>query len=90
MVLNIQHYTEEGKSKNNFRTDILEGYDLKIIRFTNGQVDENFVGVCKNIDMVVKQELPHRYRGAPRRMSLCGDAFAEKLIFTRGRFFIGV
>ncbi|MBQ6702698.1 MAG: endonuclease domain-containing protein [Clostridia bacterium] len=49
-----QHYTEEGKQNDEFRTEILKGYDLKIIRFTNRQIDTNFRGVCKYIDSVVK------------------------------------
>ena len=49
-----QHYTPEGQSKDEFRTEILEGYDLKIIRFTNKQIDENFRGVCEYIDIVLK------------------------------------
>ena len=34
-----QHYTEDGLKKDEFRTEILEGYDLKVIRFTNYQID---------------------------------------------------
>ena len=49
-----QHFTEEGKEKDEFRTEILEGYDLQVIRFTNNQIDSNFRGVCEYIDMVVK------------------------------------
>ena len=41
-----QHFTEEGKQKDEFRTEILVGYDLKVIRITNHQVDTNFSGVC--------------------------------------------
>lgn len=52
-----QHYTEEGKQKDEFRTEILEGYDLKIIRFTNRQIDTNFKGVCEYIDIVVKKSI---------------------------------
>jgi very-short-patch-repair endonuclease len=48
-----QHYTETGKQKDEFRTEILEGYDLKVIRFTNRQINTNFRGVCEYIDMVV-------------------------------------
>ena len=48
-----QHYTEEGKQKDEFRTEILEEYDLKVIRFTNYQIDTNFRGVCEYIDLVV-------------------------------------
>lgn len=53
-----QHYTEEGMRKDEFRTEILEGYDLKIIRFTNRQITTNFRGVCEYIDTVVKSTLP--------------------------------
>ena len=49
-----QHYTEEGRKKDEFRTEVLEGYDLKIIRFTNWQIDTNFRGVCDYIDFVVE------------------------------------
>ena len=53
-----QHYTEEGRERDAFRTEILEGYDLKVIRFTNYQIDTNFSGVCKYIDEVVKGSFP--------------------------------
>lgn len=49
-----QHYTKEGKEKDEFRTERLEGYDLKIIRFTNHQIKSNFRGVCEYIDKIVK------------------------------------
>ena len=49
-----QHYTEDGRQKDEFRTYTLEGYGLKVIRFTNSQIDDNFIAVCKYIDSVVK------------------------------------
>lgn len=52
-----QHYTPQGREKDDFRTEILEKYDLKVIRFTNRQIDQNFRGVCEYIDMVVKNSL---------------------------------
>ena len=52
-----QHYTDEGSARDEFRTDVLEGYDLKVIRFTNRQIDTNFQGVCEYIDLVVKASL---------------------------------
>ena len=58
-----QHYTEEGKQKDGFRTEILEGYDLKVIRFTNRQINTNFRGVCAYIDSAVKASL--REGGGP-------------------------
>jgi very-short-patch-repair endonuclease len=52
-----QHYTEKGVQKDEFRTEILEGYDLKVIRFTNRQIDTNFSGVCEYINIVVNTAL---------------------------------
>ncbi len=52
-----QHFTEQGIRKDEFRTEILEGYDLKVIRFNNKQINENFSGVCEYIDMVVKSSI---------------------------------
>ena len=49
-----QHYTVSGSRKDEFRTEILEGYNLHVIRFTNRQIDTNFQGVCEFIDTVVK------------------------------------
>ena len=50
-----QHFSEEGQQKDAFRTEILEGYDLKVIRFTNRQINTNFHGVCEYIVDVVKE-----------------------------------
>ena len=49
-----QHYTADGKNKDEFRTEILKGYDLKVIRFTNRMINENFRDVCEYIDLTVK------------------------------------
>ncbi len=48
-----QHYTVNGAKYDEFRTEILEGYDLTIIRFTNQQIDKKFEGVFNFIDRVV-------------------------------------
>ena len=55
-----QHYTKEGRQKDAFRTEILEGYDLKVIRFTNDQINTSFREVCAYIDTVVKASLGDR------------------------------
>ena len=60
-----QHFTEEGEKKDVFRTQILEGYDLRVIRFTNLQVDTNFKGVCEYIDIVVKEILKREDKRLP-------------------------
>ena len=59
-----QHFNEKGMQKDSFRTEILEGYDLKVIRFTNRHIDKNFKAVCQYIDDVVKASL--REGGGPR------------------------
>ena len=52
-----QHYTEKREKEDKFRTDILEGYGLKVIRFTNRQINMQFAEVCRYIDTVVKDTL---------------------------------
>ncbi len=52
-----QHHTKEGSQKDEIRTEILERYDLKVIRFTNRQIDTNFRAVCKYIDAAVVASL---------------------------------
>ena len=52
-----QHYSEEGKARDEFRTEILQEYNLTVIRFTNFQVNENFDGVCVYIDKVINEIL---------------------------------
>ncbi|NJO98471.1 MAG: endonuclease domain-containing protein [Pleurocapsa sp. CRU_1_2] len=48
------HFTDEGKIYDVKRTEILEGYGLKVIRFTNEEVLHNFEAVCDRLD----QEIP--------------------------------
>ena len=45
-----QHYTDEGKEYDQFRTEVLEEYGLTVIRFTNVQINKNFEGVCSFIN----------------------------------------
>jgi very-short-patch-repair endonuclease len=45
-----QHYTDEGLEYDRERTAILGGYGLRVIRFSNVDVDRNFRGVCRVID----------------------------------------
>ena len=51
------HYTAEGKRYDEERTAFLEGYGLKVIRILNSEIHSNFSGVCKYIDIIVKQSL---------------------------------
>ena len=52
-----QHFTDAGLVADAFRTEKLEGYGLKIIRFTNQDIKNNFRGVCEYIDHTVKASL---------------------------------
>ena len=49
-----QHFTLDGKEYDRIRTDILEKYDLRVIRFSNTQIDKNLKGVCDEIDRIIK------------------------------------
>ena len=50
-----QHYTEDGIEFDAIRTDILEKYDLEVIRFSNIEIDRYFNDVCRAIDQKVKK-----------------------------------
>jgi len=52
-----QHYTEKGTQKDEFRTEILAEYNLKVVRFANHQIDNDFQSVCEYIDAVVEASL---------------------------------
>ena len=55
-----QHYSKECAKNDEFRTDILKGYNLKVIRFTNRQININFRAVCEYINNVVKASLDEK------------------------------
>ena len=49
-----QHYETEEMQKDAERTAFFEEHGLKVMRFTNIEVNRNFEGVCAYIDMAVK------------------------------------
>ena len=49
------HYTKEAKEYDKIRTSFLEEYGLTVIRIPNTQLNSNFEGVCKCIDMLVEE-----------------------------------
>ena len=53
----IQHSSEDNLIKDEYRTEVLSEYGLKVIRVTNRQIDREFVHVCEYIDQVVKENL---------------------------------
>lgn len=52
-----QHYTPEGKSYDEARTEVLECYGLQVLRFSNRDIDEKFEGVCYLIDKTIKERI---------------------------------
>ena len=52
-----QHGTEEGIEQDEYRTAILEEHGLRILRFTNQQIDKKFRVVCERIDDAVQASL---------------------------------
>ena len=54
-----QHYTSDGEMNDFQRSKQLESYSLKVIRFTNPEIDHCFESVCDRIDKVI------RWRTAP-------------------------
>ena len=52
-----QHYTPEGKEYDKFRTEIMSQHGLFVLRFTNGDIDNRFDGVCYFIDKTIKERM---------------------------------
>ena len=50
------HYKQKNEEYDRCRTEVLEKYGLKVIRFCNTDIDKNFYGVCTVIDQEVKQK----------------------------------
>lgn len=48
-----EHYTEEQIKKDALRTKKLESMNLKIMRISNLDIDENFEGVCEYINEIM-------------------------------------
>ena len=52
------HFTEEGKAYDAKRTEVLEVYGLRVIRFTNDEVLHNFEAVCQCIESLIPLNPP--------------------------------
>ena len=52
-----QHYTAQGSAYDRDRTGILMRYGLEVVRFTNQEIDQQFLTVCSQIDQLVNQRL---------------------------------
>ncbi len=51
------HFTEEAEAADRERTQILESYGIKVIRFTNQEVLKDFEGVCSRIEAEIPLNL---------------------------------
>jgi very-short-patch-repair endonuclease len=47
------NFTEEGQNYDMERTQVLEGYGLKVMRFNNSEVLSNLEGVCGQIEGLI-------------------------------------
>ena len=52
-----QHYDEQGLIYDKERAAIMEQYGVKVLRFSNLEVERNFQGVCTAIDLAVKERI---------------------------------
>ena len=50
-----QHYTEQGKCYDEERSQILWAYGLKVLRFSNRDVDRSFDSVCAQIHNIIQE-----------------------------------
>ena len=70
------HYTDEQMEKDRVRTKELESMNLTVLRICNLDIDCNFDGVCKYIDLAVKNSLPQSASlTAPSSEGAEGDLF---------------
>jgi len=58
-----QHYGEQD-SYDAARTAVLESYGLKVIRYSNREIDRDFPAVCEQIDYIIKKQQNPRSGGA--------------------------
>lgn len=52
-----QHFDPKGITYDKARSEYLESLGLRVIRYANNQVNEEFRAVCENIDYFVKEAL---------------------------------
>lgn len=52
-----QHFEDKNIREDTRRTEELKKFGLFVLRIPNNEVDNNFVGVCEYIDLVVKARI---------------------------------
>ena len=53
-----QHYEDQGRAYDAERTAVLKSFGLRVIRYSNRDIDRNFAAVCEQIDLIIKERLP--------------------------------
>ena len=66
-----QHYEAEGITRDAERTTYLESLGLKVLRFSNAQINQELRDVCQCID----QEITQRYDATPAPKGAARRAF---------------
>ena len=54
----VQHYSNQGIAYDHERSAMFIKYNLKVIRFTNQEIDQCFDAVCAMIDQEIEARLP--------------------------------
>ena len=52
-----QHYEDAGQEYDRQRTEYLESLGIRVLRFSNTDVKQNFRGVCEAIHLALGQSL---------------------------------
>ena len=50
-----QHYDDDGAAYDAERTAYLESYGLRVIRYSNREIDREFPVVCQQIDSIIRE-----------------------------------
>lgn len=50
-----QHYDDDGAAYDLERTAYLESYGLRVIRYSNREIDREFPVVCQQIDSIIRE-----------------------------------
>ena len=50
-----QHLSGEGLARDNERSEVLNAYGIRVLRFTNEQIEHDYGEGCKTIDLAVKE-----------------------------------
>ncbi|MDO4935219.1 MAG: endonuclease domain-containing protein [Phascolarctobacterium sp.] len=60
------HYSPKKEEQDRIRAENLAAQNIKLIRFSNLDVDNNFYAVCSEIDRVVKDRINSHPQSQPR------------------------